>query len=86
MRVMIDRFAFEWLVPVRSDRLTHVMMLDRERPAPFVFEVGHGADKVQALLSLWRSLKQHDAVDEAIDYVAAEYTRRTNTPSNQSTA
>jgi hypothetical protein len=84
--VTMGRFAFEWLVPVRSDRLTHVMMLDRERPAPFVFEVGHGADKVQALLNLWRTLKQQDAVAEAIDYVAAEYTRRTNPPSNESAA
>ena len=76
----MSRFAVEWLVPVQPDRLTHVMLLDRERPAPFVFAVGHGADKVQALLNLWRTLKQNGAVAEAIDYVAAEYTRRTGQP------
>ena len=60
--------------------MIHVMLLDRERPAPLVFAVGHGADKVQALLNLWRTLKQNGAVAEAIDYVAAEYTRRTGQP------
>jgi hypothetical protein len=82
----MGRFAVEWLVPVQPDRLIHVMLLDRERPAPFVFAVGHGADKVQALLNLWGTLKQHDAVEEAIDYVAAEYARRTGPPSEKSTA
>jgi hypothetical protein len=82
----MSRFALEWLVPVRSDRLIHVMMLDKERPAPFVFEVAHGADKVQALLNLSEALKQHDAVKEAIDYVAAEYARRTGPRSEASIA
>ena len=82
----MSRFAIEWLVPVQGDRLTHVMLLDRERPAPFVFAVGHGADKVQALLNLLRTLKQNGAVAEAIDYVAAEYTRRTGQRPEESTA
>jgi hypothetical protein len=42
--------------------------------------------EVQALLNLWAALKQHDAVEEAIDYVAAEYTRRTNPTSKKSIA
>ena len=82
----MGRFAVEWLVPVQPDRLIHVMLLDRERPAPFVFAVGHGADKVQALLNLLRTLKQNGAVAEAIDYVAAEHTRRTGQPPEESTA
>jgi hypothetical protein len=39
--------------------------------------VGHGADKLHALLNLWGTLKDSDAAAEAIDYIAAEYTRRT---------
>ena len=73
----MSRFALQWLVPKPPDRLTHVMLLDRERPAPYVVEAGHGADKVHALLNLWRTLKQSDAVKEAIDYVAVKYSRRT---------
>lgn len=53
------------------------MLLDRERPAPYMLAVGHGPDKVHALLNLWRTLKESDAVAEAINYVAVEYTRRT---------
>jgi hypothetical protein len=53
------------------------MLLDKERPAPYTLAVGHGEDKVNALLSLWKTLLESDAVPEAIDYVAVEYTRRT---------
>lgn len=67
----MSRFAVEWLVPGEPDRFTHVMLLDSERPAPFVLAVGHGTDKVHALLNLWRTLKDSDAAAEAIDYVAA---------------
>ncbi len=73
----MDRFAFEWLLPGQSDRLTHVKLLDRDRPAPYLLAVGHGADKLHALLNLWGTLKAGDAVAEAIEYVAVEYTRRT---------
>ena len=73
----MSRFAVEWLVPAEPDRLTHVMLLDRERPAPFVLAVGHGTDKVHALLTLWRTLDESDAAAEALDYIAAEYARRT---------
>ena len=68
----MDRFAFEWLVPGRSDRLIHVKLLDRARPAPFLLAAGHGADKEQALLNLWGTLKASDAVAEAIKYVAVD--------------
>jgi hypothetical protein len=71
------RFAVEWLVPLEPDRLTHVMLLDKERPAPYTVAVGHGDNKVNALLSLWKTLLESDAVPEAIDYVAFEYRRRT---------
>ena len=81
-----SRFAVEWLVPGRPDRLTHVTLLDGERPAPYVLAVGHGADKVRALLNLWQTLKESDAVAEAIDYVAVEYTRRTGKAPGNSTA
>ena len=74
-----ERFAVEWLVPAEPDRLTHVMLLDKERPAPYTLAVGHGRNKVHALLSLWETLVQSDAVPEAIDYVAVEYKRRTGT-------
>jgi hypothetical protein len=33
MREM-GRFAVAWLVPKEPDRLTHVMLLDTDRPAP----------------------------------------------------
>ena len=81
----MSRFAVEWLVPAQPDRLIHVMLLDRDRPAPYVFAVGHGADKVHALLNLWVALKRNDAVVEALDYVAAEYTRRTGSAPGEST-
>ena len=73
----MNRFALQWLVPGQPDRLTHVMLLDRERPAPFVVAVGYGADKAHALLSLWRTLTKDAESAEAIEYVAVEYTRRT---------
>jgi len=81
----MSRFAVEWLVPAKPDRPIHVMLLDRSRPAPYVFAAGHGADKVQALRNLWGDLKQNDAVAEAIDYVAAEYTRRAGRAPDTST-
>ena len=62
------------------------MLLDRERPAPYVVAVGYGSDRVHALLRLWGTLKESDAVAEAIDYVAAEYTRRTGTRPDNSPA
>ncbi len=71
------RFAVEWLVPGQPERLTHVMLLDRERPAPYTLAVGYGSDKVHALLTLWQALDESDAAAEALDYVAAEYERRT---------
>ena len=49
--------------------LTHVMLLDRKRPAPYALAVGHGADKVHALLNLWGTLKETDAAAEAIESV-----------------
>jgi len=72
----MSRFALEWIVPSLPDRLTHVMLLDRERPAPFVVAVGNGADKPHALLSLWRTLIKDAESAEAIEYVADECTRR----------
>ena len=54
----MNRFAVQWLVPAQPDRLTHVMLLDAERPAPYVLAVGHGPDKVDALLTLWRTLNE----------------------------
>ena len=58
----MSRFAVEWLVPAKPNRLIHAMLLDRNRPAPYVFAVGHGVDRVQALLNLWGGLKQNAAV------------------------
>lgn len=81
----MSRFALQWLVPGQPDRLTHVMLLDRERPAPYALGVGHGADKVHALLSLWRTLVESDAAGEAVEFAAAEYTRRSGTPPSAST-
>jgi hypothetical protein len=75
----MSRYALQWLVPREPDRQTHVMLLDRERPAPSVLAVGHGADKVHALLSLWRARIEDAESAEAIDYVADEYTRRAGT-------
>jgi hypothetical protein len=53
------------------------MLLDRERPAPYTLAVGYGSDKVTALLTLWQTLDESDAAAEVLDYVAAEYARRT---------
>ena len=75
----MSRYALQWLVPREPDRQTHVMLLDRERPAPSVLAVGHGVDKVRALLSLWQALIKDAESAEAIDYVAGEYTRRAGT-------
>jgi len=75
----MDQFALQWLVPRAPNRQTHVMLLDRERPAPSVLAVGHGADKVHALLSLWRTLITDAESAAAIAYVADEYTRRAGT-------
>ncbi len=75
----MSRYALQWLVPREPDRQTHVMLLDRDRPAPSVLAVGHGAAKEQALLSLWRNLIDDAESAEAIDYVLNEYTRRGGT-------
>ena len=72
----MNRFALQWLLPDQCERLTHVILLDRERPAPYVLAVGHGVDKANALLNLWGTLNKKDAVSDAIDYVTVEYTRR----------
>ena len=72
----MNQFALQWLVPRPADRLTHVMLLDREGPAPYVVALGHGADKLRALLNLWSTLKESAATAEAIDYVAVASTRR----------
>ena len=71
------RLALQWLLPDQCDRLTHVVLLDRERPAPYVLAVGHGTDRDNALLKLRGTLIENDAASEAIDYVTGEYTRRT---------
>ncbi len=73
----MSRFALQWLVPGDPGLLTHVMLLDKERPAPYVVTAGHGADKVQALHNLWSTLIEIHALPEVIGYLAVEYTRRT---------
>jgi hypothetical protein len=73
----MSRFALQWLVPAEAERLTHIMLLDKDRPAPYVVAAGHGADKVEALLNLRVTLIENHAFPEAIDYVAVAYTRRT---------
>jgi hypothetical protein len=73
----MNRFALQWLVPVHADRFTHVMVLDRERPAPYVSDAGHGVDRTDALLNLWETLVASAAAADVIDYVAVEYIRRT---------
>jgi hypothetical protein len=61
------------------------MLLDRERSAPYVLAVGHGADKLRALLNLWRTLEESAAAVEAVDYVAVAYSRRSGPASGTST-
>ena len=73
----MSRFALQWLLPDQCDRLTHVILLDRERPAPYLLAIGPGVDRDNALLTLRGTLIENDAVPEAIDYVTVEYTRRT---------
>ena len=71
----MSRFALQWLVPGQPELLTHVMLLDKERPAPYVVMAGHGGDKLQALRNLWSMLIDDDAVAEAVEFVATEYVR-----------
>jgi hypothetical protein len=73
----MSRFALQWLVPARADRFTHVMVLDKQRPAPYVSDAGHGVDRAYALLNLWETLVERDAAAETIEFVAVEYMRRT---------
>jgi len=81
----MSRFALQWILPDQCDRFTHVILLDGERPAPYVLAVGRGVDRVNALLNLWRTLSENDALSEAIDYVAVEYTRRSGAAPEGST-
>jgi hypothetical protein len=81
----MNRFALQWLVPVDADRYTHVMLLDKDRPAPYVSDAGHGIDRMHALLNLWETLVASAAAAEVIDYVAVEYTRRTGEAPKEST-
>ena len=73
---MMSRFTLQWLMPADTERLTHVMLLDKDRPAPYVVAAGHGAGKVEALLNLRTTLIEDHALPEAIDFVAVAYTRR----------
>jgi hypothetical protein len=73
----MNRFALQWLVPVEADRYTHVMLLDKDRPAPYVSDAGHGVGRTDALLNLWETLVASAAATDVIDYVTVEYTRRT---------
>ena len=36
----MSRFAAEWLAPTEPDRLTHVMLLDKDRPTPYTLVRG----------------------------------------------
>lgn len=72
----MKRFVFKWLLPSEPGLMTHVMLLDSERPAPHVLAVGHGVDEAQALLHLWTTLIDHQEPAEAIEYVAVAYERR----------
>jgi hypothetical protein len=81
----MSRFALQWLVPACADRFTHVMLLDKDRPAPYVSEAGHGVDRARALFNLWTTLVESDAVPDVIDFVAVEYTRRTGERPKKST-
>jgi hypothetical protein len=71
----MNRYALQWLVPREPDRHTHVMLLDRQRPAPSVLAVGHGANKEHALLGLWQALIEDGGSAQAVDYVADQYRR-----------
>jgi len=83
----MSRFALQWLVPARADRFTHVMVLDRERPAPYLSGAGHGVDKARALLNLWETLVESGGAAETIDFVAVAYMHRTGTcPRNRGMA
>ena len=73
----MNRFALQWWVPVHPDRFTHVMLLDKDRPAPYVSDAGHGVDRARALFNLWETLVESDAAAETIDFVAVAYMRRT---------
>ena len=81
---MVSRFALEWLVPNQPELFTHVMLLDKERPAPYVVTAGHGGDRLQALRNLWSTLIEHHAIAEAIDFVATEYARRSSEAARKS--
>jgi len=80
----MNRFALKWLVPARADRFTHVMVLDRERPAPYVSDAGHGVDRAGALLNLWEVLVDSYAAVDTIDFVAVEYMHLTGETPNRS--
>ena len=73
----MNKFALQWLIPVHADRFTHVMLLNKDRPAPYVSDAGHGVDRARALLSLWETLVEAEAAGETIEFVAVEYLRRT---------
>jgi hypothetical protein len=81
----MSRFALQWLVPAGADRFTHVMLLDKDLPAPYASETGHGVDKFHALLNLWETLIESHGLPEAIDHVAVEYTRGTGRAPKKST-
>jgi hypothetical protein len=72
----MSRFELQWLLPGQSEAFTHVMLLDTERPAPYIVAAGHGADRLQALRSLCTTLIELGETPEAIDFVVTQYTRR----------
>ena len=75
-----DRFVLEWLMPQEPGLTTHVTLYDLERHPNHVVGVGHGGDEADTLLDLWTALIDRDEPGEAIDHVAAAYTRRMGTP------
>jgi len=52
------------------------MLLDTERPAPYVMAAGHGPDRLQDLRNLCSTLIELGEESEAIDFVVTEYSQR----------
>ena len=64
-------------MPLEPGLLTHVMLHTPEESSDWVEVMGHGADEEEALLDLWTTLVDREESAEAIEYVAAAYTKRT---------
>jgi hypothetical protein len=67
------RFELEWTHPFNPGAATHVSLFEGGRGPLYIVASGHGADDVEALVDLLKTLRERNESAAAIAYVSEEY-------------